>query len=186
MHKTVHRGFSLLELTIVLALIGLLGAFAVPNLFRAKQGTERKEFLASFEVLLKDCVLRSIIQNKMHQLFIDIEHEVIQMREFDAASIETNQHKKFKKVEEFGYLTEIIFLKRFAIHNFFINGVDEVTAGNAMLDVSFYVMQDGTSQAVVANFVDQDIDGVVPDVQFSCVINPFYARVSVYDTFQAP
>lgn len=184
MHKTVEYGYSLLELMIVLAIIGLLGAFAVPNLFKTKQGAERKEFIASFQVMLKDCVLRSIVQNKMHQIYIDIEHEVIQIREFDASSIETNQHQKFKKVEDFGYLTEIRFLKRFVIHNFFINGIDEVTPGNAMLNVSFYIMQDGTSQAIVVNFVDQDIDGVVPDIQFSCVINPFYARLSVHETFQ--
>lgn len=186
MHKTVQHGFSLLELMIVLALLGLLGAFAVPNLFKIKQGAERKDFIAAFQMILKDCVTRSIIQNKMHQIFIDIEHEVIQMREFDPTSIETHQHKKFKKVEEFGYVTEIKFLKRFVIRNFFINHVDEVTPGNAMLNVSFYIMQDGTSQAIVANFIDQDVDGIMPDVQFSCLINPFYARVSMYDTFQTP
>jgi len=50
----------------------------------------------------------------------------------------------------------------------------------------FYVMPDGTSQAIVANFIDQDEDSVTPDVQFSFVINPFYARMTNYDAFQTP
>ncbi|MBP6870277.1 type II secretion system protein [Candidatus Babeliales bacterium] len=186
MLKLEQRGFSLLEMTIVLALIGLLGAFVVPNLFKNNRGTQRKEFLASFETLLKDTVLRSVVENKMHQFYIDIEHEIMQIREYDPKSIETNQHKKFKKVEDVEFRTEAQFLKRYSIHNFFINGIDEVTAGNAMLDVFFYVMPDGTSQAVVINFVDQDSDGVEKDVRVSVVINPFYARMSVYETFQTP
>ena len=186
MHKLGQQGFSFLEMVVVLALIGLLGAFAVPNLFRTQKGAVRKEFLASFQLLLKDCLLRSVVENKMHQVFIDIEHELIQVREFDPTSIETNQHKKFKKVVDGQYLTEITFPKRFVIQNFFINGVDEVATGNLMLDVAFYMMPDGTSQAVIANFVDQDNDSTVPDATLSCVINPFYARVVVHETFQTP
>jgi hypothetical protein len=158
----------------------------VPNLFRRTQGIERKEFLSSFETLLKDAVLRSILENKMHQVYIDIAHELIQIRISDEKSIETNQHKKFTRVQDKDYTTEIIFLKQFKIKNFFINGIDEVTSGATMQDVMFYVMPDGTSQGIIANIIDQDDDGVTPDVPFSFIINPFYARMLVYETFQTP
>lgn len=186
MRKFSQSGFSFIELVIVIALIGLLGAFVVPNLFRTKQGAERKEFLASFDTLLKDAVLRSIVESSMHQIFIDIDHEVIQTRIYDKNSIETNQHKKFIKLQDPGYSTEIKFPKRFAIKDFFINGVQELAPGTATLDIMFYVMPDGTSQAIIANLVDQDEDGVTPDVNFSFVINPFYARMSVHEAFQTP
>jgi len=184
--NSLQQGFSFLELTIVLALIGLLGAFAVPNFFRTKQGAERKEFLSSLETMLKETVLRATLHHQMHQVFIDIVHEKIEIRVFDKNSLETNQHKQFKQVDDLEYTTEIDFLKRFKIQNFFINGDDEVASGTELQDVMFYIMPDGTSQAIVANFIDQDDDGVAPDVNFSCVINPFYARMSVYDTFQTP
>lgn len=185
--RTAQPGFSFLELMIIFALLALLGAFVVPNLFRTKQGTQRKEFLISFETLLKDATLRSIVENKMHQIYIDIAHELIQTRIYDPTSIEINKHKQFAALEKNQeYVVEIKFLKQFKINNFFINGIDEVTPGAAMQDVMFYIMPDGTSQAIVANLTDQDEEGIMPDVNFSFVINPFYARMSVYETFQTP
>lgn len=184
--KTTQAGFSFLELMVVFALLTLLGAFVVPNFFKNKQGAERKEFLQSFESLLKDAILRSIMTHEMHQIYLDIAHQAIQTRTYDAASIETNQHKKFKQVKDADYLTQINFLKRFTIQNFYINGVDEVVPGNAMQDVMFYVMPDGTSQAIMVNLVDQDEDGLTADIPFSFQINPFYARMTTYDAFSTP
>ncbi len=186
MRKSLQSGFSLLELIIVFALIAMLGAFVVPNLFRTKQGAARKEFLTELEALVKDAVLRSITENIMHQIFIDIGHEKIQTRIFEKNSIETNKHKKFIPLIDAQYLTEIKFPKRFIIKDFFINGVQELVPGNMILDVVFYVMPDGTSQAIIANLIEEDIDGVAPDVQFSFEINPFYARMSTHETFQKP
>lgn len=186
MRKFSQLGFSFIELIVVIALIGLLGAFVVPNLFRTKQGAQRKEFLASFEALLKDAVLRSIVESCVHQIFIDIDHELIQTRIYDKNSIETNQHKKFVRLQDPGYVTEIKFPKRFVFKDFFINGIQELAPGAVTLDIMFYVMPDGTSQAIIANLIDQDDDGVTPDVNFSFVINPFYARMSVHDAFQTP
>lgn len=186
MLKTLQPGFNFVELMIVLALIGLLGAFVVPNLFRTKQGVERKEFLALFETLLKDALLRSIVENKMHQVYIDIVNQVIQTRIYDEKSIETTQYKKFIRLQDKDYLTEIKFLKQFKIKNFFINGIEELAPGTTTLDLMFYIMPDGTSQAIVANLIDQDEDSLTPDVNFCFVINPFYARMTNYDAFQTP
>lgn len=186
-HTSVsQQGFSFLELMVVLALLGLLGAFVVPNLFRSQKNAERKELLYSFETLIKDTVVRSIVEGTTHQIYIDIAHEVIQMRMYNPASPESNPHKKFIPVQDGHYLTEIKFLKKFKINNFFINGVDEVTSGTAMQDVMFYIMPDGTSQAIIINFIAQDEDSNAQDIHFSCLINPFYARMFVHETFQTP
>jgi type II secretory pathway pseudopilin PulG len=178
---------------VVFALLGLLGAFVVPNLFKVKQGVQRKEFLASFEHLLKDAVLRAVLTDSVHQIYIDVAGGKIQTRIFDPQSIETNRHKKFILLQDQQYLTQIpsknqknLDLKRFKIKNFFINGIEELVAGTAVLDLMFYIMPDGSSQAIIANVIDEDEDGVQPDVQFSYEINPFYARMSVYDRFQTP
>ncbi len=191
--KSAQFGFSFLELMIVFALLGLLGAFVVPNLFKTKQGAQRKEFLASFEQLMKDAVLRSILTHSVHQIYIDLVGGTIQTRVYDPKSIETNRHKRFIRVVDEQYVTQIptlnqknLDLKRFKIKNFFINGVEELVAGTAALDLMFYIMPDGTSQAIIANMIDEDEDGLQPDVQFSYEINPFYARMSVHDAFQTP
>ena len=186
MHKSTQQsGFSFIELMIVFVLIAMLGAFVVPNIFRTKQGAQRKEFLLSLEVMLKDAVLRSIIYNQVHQIYFDIENEVVQLRIHDDKSVETSLHKQFSEVKDAEYHTKIQFLKKFKIKNFFINGVDEVLSGAALQDVLFYVMPDGTCQPVVANFVDEN-DDAQQDVSFSLTINPFYARMAVYEKFQTP
>lgn len=178
-------GFSLLELVIVFALIGMLGAFVVPNIFRTRQGTERKEFVSSLETMLKNAVLESIVQNKVHQIYFDIEKELIELRVHDSKSTETKMKDQFVQIKDADFPTNISFLKKINIKNFFINGSDEVSAAAKLQDVLFYIMPDGTSQAVIINFVDEG-DDTAQDVNFSLVINPFYARMSVHETFQTP
>ena len=178
-------GFSLLELVIVFALIGMLGAFVVPNIFRTRQGTERKEFVSSLETMLKNAVLESVVQNKVHQIYFDIEKELIELRVHDSKSTETKMKDQFVQIKDADFPTNISFLKKINIKNFFINGSDEVSAAAKLQDVLFYIMPDGTSQAVIINFVDEG-DDTAQDVNFSLVINPFYARMSVHETFQTP
>jgi prepilin-type N-terminal cleavage/methylation domain-containing protein len=186
MLKHRNHGFSFLELMVVLALIGLLGAFVVPNIFKTTQGAVQKEFLSEFETLIKGAVLRSILENTVHQIYIDTVHEFVEIRIYDEQSVETNEHKKFIRLQDKDYTTRVKFLKRFAIQNFFINGIDEVAVGTVMQDVMFYIMPDGSSQAIIANIADQDTVVEMQDNLFSVIINPFYARMSVYETFQTP
>jgi hypothetical protein len=135
--------------------------------------------------MVKQAVVRSIVQQKIHQIYFDIKEEAIQMRIHDTKSIEASLHKQFTEVKDSEYLTHIPFLKHFKIKNFFINGADEVVSGTALQDVLFYIMPDGTSQPVVVNIVHEN-DDAAQDNNFSFVINPFYARMSVYETFQTP
>lgn len=180
-----QSGFSLLEVMIVLVLIVMLGAFVVPNIFKARQGSQRKQFLTSFETMLKQSVLRSILKQEIHQIYFNIKQEVIQMRIRDLKSIETNLHKQFIEVKDLEYVTHIPFLKNLKIKNFYINGADEVISGALLDDVLFYIMPDGTSQPIIVNILEEN-DDQMQDISFSFVVNPFYARMSVYETFQAP
>ena len=186
MHNSTKKsGFSLIELMIVFVLIAMLGAFVVPNIFKTKPGVEQKQFLSSLETMLKHTVVRAILEQQIHQIYFDIKHEIIQVRIRDEKSIETSQHKQFTEVKDAEFQTHIPFLKDFKIKNFLINGTDEVLPGAALEDVLFYIMPDGTSQPVIVNIVHES-DDAVQDVKFSFVINPFYARMSVYETFQTP
>lgn len=185
LNRTQQSGFSLLELMIVFALIAMLGAFMVPNIFRVKPKALQREFLSSLDTMIKQAVARSILQQKVHQIYFNIKEEIVQMRQKDVESIERSEHKQFKEVQDSDYVTHIPFLKHFKIKNFFINRSDKVIAGARLEDVLFYIMQDGTSQPVVANFMYES-DDTTQDAIFSFVINPFYARMSVYESFQTP
>lgn len=194
-YKKLQPGFSIIELMIVLALIGLLGAFMVPNLFKSKQKAEAKIFCNALESLIKDATIRSIITGQTHQIYIDFVHQIIQTRIYDQDSIETNIHKKFKRLLSKNYITQIpvqnrsdqyFNLKNFIFKNFYINGIQELQPGTTPLDLWFYIMPDGTCQPIIANIVHQDDDGIKADMTLSFIINPFYARMSVYDQFQTP
>jgi prepilin-type N-terminal cleavage/methylation domain-containing protein len=184
-NSTKQSGFSLLELMIVFVLIAMLGAFVVPNIFKRKSGVEQKQFLSSLETMLKHTVVRAVLEQQVHQIYFDIKQEIIQVRIHDAKSVETKLHKQFTEVNDPEFKTHIPFLKEFKIKNFFINGNEEVFPGRLLEDVLFYIMPDGTSQPVVVNIVHEN-DDAMQDVNFSFVINPFYARMSVYETFQTP
>jgi len=158
----------------------------VPNLFKTNRSQERKQFIAQFEAFVKATVMRSIVENRIHQIYIDIVHESIQMRVYNSQSTEMNRHKQFIQVKDSRYTTEMKFLKHYAIKNFYINGIDEVVPGTIMQDVMFYSMPDGTSQAIIINIIDQDEENAHQDAPLSIVINPFYARISTSETFQKP
>lgn len=184
-NSTQQSGFSLLELMIVFALIAMLGALVVPNIFRVKPGAVQKEFLSSLDSLIQQTVARSVVEQKVHQIYFDIKQEFVQMRQKDPKSIELKTHKQFTQVKDSQYTTQIPLPKDFKIKNFFINGIDEVNHAAQLEDVLFYSMPDGTSQPVVVNITHEHEDAA-QDSSFSFVINPFYARMSVYEAFQAP
>lgn len=184
-NSTQQSGFSLLELMIVFALIAMLGALVVPNIFRVKPAAVQKEFLSSLDSLIQQTVARSVMEQKVHQIYFNIQEELVQVREKDAKSIERSIHKQFSEVKDTQYTTRIPFSKNFKIKNFFINGIDEVNHAAQLEDVLFYIMPDGTSQPVVVN-ITYEHEYAARDSNFSFVINPFYARMSVYETFQAP
>lgn len=184
-NSTQQSGFSLLELMIVFALLAMLGALVVPNIFRVKPAAVQKEFLSSLDSLIQQTVARSVMEQKVHQVYFNIKEELVQMREKDPKSIERSTHKQFTQVKDAQYITQIAFSKDFKIKNFFINGIDEVNHAAQLEDVLFYIMPDGTSQPVAVNIIHEH-ENAAQDSNFSFVINPFYARMSVYETFQAP
>ena len=179
------QGFFILELVIVLALIGVLGSMVIPNLFRSKQGVVRKEFLSSFESLLKGAVQQAVLTGKVYQVYINNDDKIVQTRVFDSKSSEQNKHKQFTKVNDDQYLQELPLPSQLIVKNFFIGKSDEVIAGSKLQDVWFYIMPDGSCQPILVNMIDQH-DYTENDFKFSFVISPFYARMSVYESFQTP
>lgn len=68
--KNQQRGFSLIELLIVVAIIGIIAAIAIPNLIKSQQAAHETAALAEVQTIGKQQVLYSI--TKGHGKFADL------------------------------------------------------------------------------------------------------------------
>src|SRR5579863_3902183 len=65
-------GFSLLELLIVIAIIGVLGSIIMPNMRRVAPRYEREEFIARFNALTQLGWQQALMHNKLQQIMVDV------------------------------------------------------------------------------------------------------------------
>lgn len=70
MNNRKERGFSLIELLIVVAIIGIIAAIAIPNLLKSQQAAHETAALAEVQTIGKNQVLYSI--TKGHGKFADL------------------------------------------------------------------------------------------------------------------
>jgi len=70
MNRSKQRGFSLIELLIVVAIIGIIAAIAIPNLIKSQQAAHETAALTEVQTIGKQQVLYSI--TKGHSKFADL------------------------------------------------------------------------------------------------------------------
>jgi prepilin-type N-terminal cleavage/methylation domain-containing protein len=70
MNTKKQRGFSLIELLIVVAIIGIIAAIAIPNLLKSQQAAHETAALTEVQTIGKNQVLYSI--TKGHGKFADL------------------------------------------------------------------------------------------------------------------
>jgi prepilin-type N-terminal cleavage/methylation domain-containing protein len=70
MNKRRERGFSLIELLIVVAIIGIIAAIAIPNLLKSQQAARETAAVTEVQTIGKSQVLYSLI--KGHGKFGDL------------------------------------------------------------------------------------------------------------------
>jgi len=74
-HKSGHKGFTLVEIMIVVAIIALLASIAVPNFLRARKRSQAVRILEDLRVLDDASDEYAMENNKtsgMHPLFTDL------------------------------------------------------------------------------------------------------------------
>jgi len=181
------RGFTLLELIITIAIIGLLSAIIVPNLQRTTPRYEREAFIARFNTLVQFAWQQSLITHQVQRVTVDIGKKVITL----ASSTGEKDNKgelSFKPIANAVEDTEIGIPDHIQIKQFFIEGFDMMTkfARTKTATVWFYLVPEGMAQNVVINSLDtKDLRDDQPRPA-ALVLNPFTAQFKTYDTFQKP
>lgn len=172
-NKTNKRGFTLLEILIVIALIGIMSAILIPNLERKTARRERELFITQLNQLVHTGWKQALRNHAAYQVTVDtVARRVTVNKETadDALSQDIEQE------------TELIWPKEYEIKELFIEGHQEKNPAKFW----FYIMPEGITQDVIINLIDtKDLKDDNPR-PFALVLNPFYAHFKTYETFQKP
>lgn len=181
-------GFSLLEIVIVIALIGLLFAVGLPNLMGRKKLNERNEFFSELNTVMSEIWLRGLEKNVIHQVTFDLEHRKFVVKE-KTENLDADKKPVFAPIPLYFAHAQYQWPESFEIQQLFVQNKDELATGGISRtteNVWFYIMPGGASQEVIVNIVDQESDSDLEGKPFSIVLNPFTVQCEMYDHFQKP
>ncbi len=185
--RVSQNGFTLLEILIALALIGLLVGIVAPNLQRLMPQYERKQFIGRLNEILQFGWQQAIITNKICKIIFDIDTRNVSLQ---IATEEQDRQgdQLFKPIKGEYLKTSFTWSNQFQFKQFFIEGFDEMSrfVGPKTASVWFYVIPEGLAQDVIINILDmKDLKNNKPRA-IGLVLNPFTAQFNIYDTFQKP
>ncbi|MCX5922850.1 MAG: type II secretion system protein [Candidatus Dependentiae bacterium] len=179
-------GFTLIELMVAIALIGLLATIVIPNFQGAQPGYERKQFIAKLNALVNYGRQHAITSHQLYQIFVDFKQKKIELR-VQAEQKNNKGEVDYKNVVGASMNTTISIPEAVDIKNFIIEDGDlmDRRSGDTTKDSWFFIVPDGLTQEVTINFFDTKdrmYDGKPRPV--GLVLNPFTAQFKEYDTFQ--
>jgi len=182
-----RKGFSLLELLIVIAIIGVLGVVLMPNIQRSTPRYEREAFIARFNALLQYAWQHALVTHTTQQITVDIAKKTITLLQ-ESDEKDRSGAMVFKPIENPVQDTMCPLPDQINIKQFFIEGFDMMAKFSRAkaATVWFYIIPEGMTQDVVVNLVDtKDMHDNKP-LHVGLVLNPFTAQFKIYDTFQKP
>jgi len=184
----LNRGFTLLEILIVLAIIALLGTVVVPNLRGRNPAAERKQFVAQLNEFMSFAWYNGVTTGKIQKIIFDFEKDTIRLEQQKMQEERPSQETVYELVTRAYTQTTINWPKKYLVKNFFIEGFDEAArygSGRKMKSAYFFLVPDGLTQDIVINVIDMnDRTGARKGKQFSLVLNPFTAHFKEYNDFQ--
>lgn len=185
-HKA--RGFTLIEIIIVIAIMAVLALVVVPQLWRHRPAYERNQFVSQLSSLISSGLLEALETQKLHRIYVDLNQKKVRL-ERATDKKQSSGDFVFEKVARSYQMTEFALPEEVTIKNFYINAHDEMAQSiqTTTKAIWFYLMPDGTSQAVIINAIDMnDLDSQGNPAHMSIVVNPFTLQVEQYASFQKP
>lgn len=181
------RAFTLIEIMVVLALLGLMAIIIVPNLWRAQPTYERTNFITKLNALLLFGRQHAIITDKLHKVSCDFAQRKITL--LSQVSTHGKERDEYKPVQQAFAPTSVEIPEAIEVKNLFIDnsGFDEMKKSvvNKTAEVWFFIVPEGLAQEVTMNFIDTKdtlYDGSPRPI--GLVLNPFTVQFREYDSFQ--
>lgn len=178
-----NAGFSILEIIIIIALIGVLGSITLPNIFVKRQGSIVKTFIKEFSIVYTKAVYHAIQTNCVVQVFFDIEKKDIFLKEELKDSTNSDIHERFQELTKQNQMHVQVpdFLD---LQGLYIQEFNEMEQGKKQTQTRFYVMPNGTAQPIILNFAYNTDSG--SEKKLSIQVTPFLGRVQTHEEFTQP
>lgn len=174
-----NDGFTIIELVVVIAIIGLMAAIALPNLFKPTASKERKVFIAELNGLLYQAWQEALTSHKMTTVEFNFDKNSVTLERVEG--FDGEKPKRVPVKSEFVSST-LNWPEHFEVKSFYLEGNEVRSAGDTTF---FYIMPDGMSQDIIINFYDtKDTLADESPRPVSLVLNPFVVQFKEYDAFQ--
>jgi len=172
-------GFTILEMLVAIAIIGLLATVVIPNLAPSKPKEERERFISSLNSLVGFAWQNAIVTRKTQKVECNFDKNIITISQ-------AGQKDKYGKVIwqpiKRAYVKTMLKIPdQLELKSFYIEGEDKVTKIGSLKSVWFAISSGGISQEVIINFLDSKDKIRRRKRPVGLVINPFTAQFDVYD-----
>lgn len=186
MSGNYKKGFTLIEILIVILIIGVMAAVIAPNFGSKKADQERQTFIAKLNALTQLAWQNALLSHSLHKVVFDFKKKMVSVEQATGEK-DSQGNEKFVPLERTYLETSIEWPDYLHIKNFYIEGFDEMkrSVAGETHETWFFVVPGGMTQRVTINATDtHDLQSNGRATKVGLVLNPFNAQFTSYDTFK--